>query len=550
MNPIIKPLALCALLASAAGLRADTTVFVKASANWLGYMNVFNLPTDPVDPGLFRFGSGWGVADLRASISGSTLTLSPNTIGDPNEYWYQNTSGTATPPNVGGPGQLGNKIMEANLYVEVNDGSLSGQEVTFTGNVSAFTLTNAHTTVAFIKDFAPDYSSSNTQTVLLDGTGTFSVSLNTLPDSGRHVQYGFQTTGENVWVTDVAPFGNVQIDAVTVAPGNPNATVDPAAAWQGYLNVFEFPSNGGTFLNGAPSPTTALAAAFSGPVLTLRPNSTDNPEYYTDGVGNKNMEANLYVQALPGRLSGQTVNFSGVVDSNTLPAGYTAVAFVKDFAPDYSSSVASTAPLAAGAFSVSLATINDPQRHIQYGLQILGPPVPLDDILTAGSVVIQTNRIDSYNTWLSGFDFTTFTSPNLSETGDPDADGLSNFTEFALNSNPTTAAPSGKFSSGVATVGADGAMLMTLPVFHGAVFTGSPAKSGSSGQISYQIEGSNSLAAFDQAVSEVVPAQSEGLPTLSAGWGYRTFRLDGAVDGATPRGPKGFLRARTSPTTP
>lgn len=545
MNPIIKSLALCALLGSAASLRADTTVFVKSSANWLGYMNVFELPANG---GGYVYGEGWGVANLRATISGSTLTLSPNTIDDPNIFWYQNTSGTATPPNVGGPGQLGNKIMEANLYVEVNDGSLSGQEVTFTGNVSAFTLTNTHNVVAFIKDFAPDYSSSNIQTVPLTEAGTFSVSLNTLTGSGRHVQYGFQTTGENVWVTDVAPFGNVQIDTVTVAPGNPNAKVDPAAAWQGYLNVFEFPSNGGAFVTGGVSPTEALAAAFSGPVLTLRPNSTDNPAYYIDSVGSKNMEANLYVQALPGRLSGQTVNFSGVVNSNTLPAGYTAVAFVKDFAPDYSSSVASTTPLAAGAFSVSLATINDPQRHIQYGLQILGPPVPLDDILTAGSIVIQTDRTDSYNTWLAGFDFTNYTSPDLSETGDPDGDGSSNFTEFALNSNPTSAAPSGKSSSGVATVGADGAMLMTLPVFHGTTFTGSPAKSGSSGQISYQIEGSNSLAAFDQAVSEVVPAQSEGLPALSSGWGYRTFRLDGAVGGATPRGPKGFLRARTSPT--
>lgn len=545
MNPIIKSFALCALLGSAASLQADTTVVVKSSANWLGYMNVFELPANG---GGFVFGSGWGVADLRASFSGSALTLSPNTIGDPNEFWYQNTSGTATAPNVGGPGQLGNKIMEANLYVEVNDGSLSGQEVTFTGNVSAFSLTDAHNTVAFIKDFAPDYSSFNIQTVLLSDASPFSVSLITLAGSGRHVQYGFRTTGENVWITDVAPFGTVQIDTDPVAPGNPNAKVDPAAAWQGFLNVFELPANGGAFVAGAPSPTGVLAAAFSGPVLTLRPNSTDNPAYYTDGMGNVNMEANLFVQALPGRLSGQTVNFSGVVDSNTLPAGYTAVAFVKDFAPDYSSSVASTVPLAAGAFSVSLTTINNPQRHIQYGLQVLGPPVPLEEVLSAGSIVIQTNRLDSFNTWLAGFDFTNFTTPDLSETGDPDGDGTSNFTEFALNSNPTNAAPSGKSSSGVATVGADGAMLLTLPVFHGAIFSGSPAKSGSSGQISYQIEGSNSLAAFDQAVSEVVPAQSEGLPALSSGWGYRTFRLDGAVGGATPRGPKGFLRARTSPT--
>ena len=36
----------------------------------------------------------------------------------------------------------------------------------------------------------------------------------TIPVPGRHVQYGFQMVGPNVWVTDVGPFGNVQIAAV------------------------------------------------------------------------------------------------------------------------------------------------------------------------------------------------------------------------------------------------------------------------------------------------------------------------------------------------
>ena len=48
------------------------------------------------------------------------------------------------------------------------------------------------------------------------------------------------------------------------------------------------------------------------------------------------------------------------------------------------------------------------------------------------------------------------------------------------------------------------------------------------------------------AVSEVTPAKSEGLPEVSPGWIYRTFRLNGSLDGPTPRGPQGFLRARLS----
>jgi hypothetical protein len=544
-NPIIKTLALCALLGSTAIVQADTTFYVKASAPWQGYMNVFELPTE-FGPGAYVFGSTWGVQDLRAVFSGSKLTLSPNTIGDPNEFWYQNTSGTATPPNVGGPGQLGNKIMDATLYVQVPDGTLSGQSITFTGNVASNNLSPEYTTVAFIKDFAPDYSSFNSVTAELVN-GTFEVTLVADIDPARHIQYGFQTVGRNVWFTDVGPLGAVEIDTLTVPPGNPNVKVDPAAAWQGFMNVFNLPANGGNFLLGSPWPTTDLAAVFSGPALTLKPNSIDDPTYYTDGAGNKTMEANMYVETLPGTLSGQTVNFSGTVTANTLTSGHTAIAFIKDFAPDYSSVEISTVPLSVGPFTVSRTTIANSQRHIQYGFQVVGPPVPIEDIAAFGSVVISTDLTDSYATWLSGFDFSSFTSPNLTQSGDPDGDGLSNFSEFALNSNPTSAAASGKISAAVGTVGADNAMLLTLPVFNGASFSGSPAESATIGQLSYTVEGSNSLAVFDQPVSEVSPAQSEGLPVTGAGWSYRTFRLDGAVGGGSSRGPAGFLRARTSP---
>ena len=163
-------------------------------------MNVSNLPADG---GAYQFGSSWGTADLVATFSGSTLTLAPNTIGDPDPYWY-----------IGGgaPGNPGNKIMEANMYVELS-GGLGGQELNFTGIVSANTLTGAHTAIAFIKDFAPDYSSFVQTTVALT-PGPFSISLATIDDPARHIQYGFQTTGVNVWVTDVAPFGNAQINPI------------------------------------------------------------------------------------------------------------------------------------------------------------------------------------------------------------------------------------------------------------------------------------------------------------------------------------------------
>ena len=44
--------------------------------------------------------------------------------------------------------------------------------------------------------------------------GNFSVSLNTINDPARHVQYGFETIGPDVWITDVGPYGNIQVTAV------------------------------------------------------------------------------------------------------------------------------------------------------------------------------------------------------------------------------------------------------------------------------------------------------------------------------------------------
>jgi len=202
-NDLIKSstLALC-LLGATLSAKADATVTVDPGATWLGFMNVFNLPSDG---GAYQFGSAWGTADLAASFSGPVLTLAPNTIGDPDPYWYIGG---------GGPGAPGNKIMEASMYVESNGGLLGGQTVTFTGTVLANTFTSAHSTVAFIKDFAADFSSFNVATIALGAPGDFSIDLATINDPARHIQYGFITTGENVWVTDVAPFGNLQVTAV------------------------------------------------------------------------------------------------------------------------------------------------------------------------------------------------------------------------------------------------------------------------------------------------------------------------------------------------
>jgi hypothetical protein len=189
----------CAVLCTTGWVNA-ATVTVDPSATWNGFMNVFELPSNG---GTYVFGSGWGTADLTATFSGPVLTLGPNSVNDTSTFWYQGG---------GAPGHPGNKNMDANMYVEVT-GGLSGQSVTFKGNVLSNTFISPYTSVAFIKDFAPDFSSNVTVSVPLT-PGVFSVSLNTLPGATRHVQYGFETIGPDVWVTDRGPVGNAQVTGV------------------------------------------------------------------------------------------------------------------------------------------------------------------------------------------------------------------------------------------------------------------------------------------------------------------------------------------------
>jgi len=191
-------------------------------------MNVFNITGGPglgiAAAGAYQFGSGWGLADLTSSFSGSTVTLGPNQINDPSSYWY-------TP--AGQPGAVGNKIMDANLYNETT-GTYVGTTLDFTGNVLSDTLANGPvnqlgegwTSVAFIKDFNSSYGLVNSVTAPLVN-GVFSINLAIGATPTDHIQYGFETIGPDVWSTDAGPYGNIVIAPVTAVP-------EPATwAWAG-----------------------------------------------------------------------------------------------------------------------------------------------------------------------------------------------------------------------------------------------------------------------------------------------------------------------------
>lgn len=165
-----------------------------------GFMNVFELNNTYV------FGSGWGIADLNATFPNSaTVNFTPNTIGDPDPFWY-------TPS--GGPGATGNKNMEANLYHQFTDGEVSGKLVNFKGEVTGYTLQPGWSFKAFIRDFAPDYSSVVETSTPITSTGSFDIGALISADPTRHQQYGLQMYGPNVWITDVASKGSVTVTAV------------------------------------------------------------------------------------------------------------------------------------------------------------------------------------------------------------------------------------------------------------------------------------------------------------------------------------------------
>ncbi len=196
-------------IASAANAQVNVTV--DPATMTAGYMHVWNLG------GGYEFGSPWGFADLVFYFVGTELTLQPNTIGDINEYWYQCIGLPGqNPPDCGVPGAPGNKIMGANGYAEVADGSFNGQTLIFSANVVSHTLTGAHTAEAFIKVFDGGWGLISEDYVPLTTTGSFSVTA-AIDAGAAVVQYGCVMTGVNVWHTDIAPFGTVVIGPELVA---------------------------------------------------------------------------------------------------------------------------------------------------------------------------------------------------------------------------------------------------------------------------------------------------------------------------------------------
>ena len=131
---------------------------------------------------------------------------------------------------------------------------------------------------------------------------------------------------------------------------------------------------------------------------------------------------------------------------------------------------------------------------------------------------------------------------------DADGDGVTNLAEFAFDGDPSSPTRDGKTASTWQAAGSATYLVLTMPVRAGAVFSATPngGRSAVRDGVSYRVEGGDGLVAFDAAVEEVIPALGGGLPALSVGWEYRSFRL--AADTRTR--PRGFLRVQAASAGP
>jgi hypothetical protein len=390
IHKLIMPLlALCALIGGAARVNAQVSLTVDPSQPWIGYMNIFALP---VNGGGYLTGSVWGTPDLRAAFIGATnLLLQPNTnVWDPANAFYVQPDGV-TP----------NTIMDASFYVQ-ND-ILANTNLVFTGKCLSNTLTAnpepltgvSYTSQAFIKIFDAGYALLGSATSNLVAGQSFSISLNTT--GATHVQYGFETIGPDASPATASALGNV---VVAVAPPTATVTVDPTQLWQGFMNVFSLPADGGGYQFGNPWGTSDLRALFSGTTnLTLLPctnvwNPTDSYWVKPDGVTpNKLMDASMYVQSQT--LTNTNVVFVGTCLANTLTNSpepltgvrYTSVAFIKTFDPSFNLLGSTTVPLVPGqSFAIILNTTGS--TYVQYGFETIGPDASTATSSSLGNVVL------------------------------------------------------------------------------------------------------------------------------------------------------------------
>lgn len=173
----------------------------------------------------------------------------------------------------------------------------------------------------------------------------------------------------------------------------------PNTGWVGYMNWFANAGgptgSEGAFVGGSGWALPDLKTTVTSSSVTLQPNfNTWNPAdsyWVTNGVGNKWMNANTFVESYDAALK-TDLTFAGNISSfNLLSPNYSAVAFIKVLNPaGWGTVVNATSDLTSdGAFSVSTnLTGTDSSFLVQYGFMVAGLNADPANEISYGSIVV------------------------------------------------------------------------------------------------------------------------------------------------------------------
>lgn len=179
------------------------------------------------------------------------------------------------------------------------------------------------------------------------------------------------------------------------SPAQITVKVDSTKTWNAYLNVFD---TNNAYIYGQGFGAAELRARFAPDqasatrvVLNINTNLYNPADPFwnlPDGTPNKHLEANFYVD-VGTAFGGNDVTFEGTVESNSLPAGWTCEAVIKQFGGGYAYIGDTRAALETGIpFSVTRFI---PAGNIcQYGFLLFGPNTAPDSAaaLTGVSVIV------------------------------------------------------------------------------------------------------------------------------------------------------------------
>jgi fibronectin-binding autotransporter adhesin len=477
------------------------------------------------------FGLVMDITSLAASATAFNVTL--NNAGTPNNYAGDTVinlaaaAGKSATLNLGAADQIPNGTGTGNVVINTNGTGVG------TLNLAGF----SETLNGLSGNGTVDGTSGSPTLTLGDNnaTGSFSGVIRNTAGTLSLVKNGSGTqtlSGANTYA------GSTTVNAGTLVLGSGTALgTAPATVNGGWLDL------------GSQTIANTLAIAVSG---TLTGAGATGAATLAGTVTPGGSGSGLITFASASVASTSSINLQ-LAATGTRGTDYDAITVLNPLALDGTITVSLNGLTPAGGQSFDLINSTGPIDVTNFTvatdliLPTLGAGLAWDTSTFATDGVISIVTSDPYLPWAASKGLT---GGNNAKSADPDDDGKNNLYEFAFDGNPLSGSDDGKVVGKIASVGSDQVLTLTLPVRTGAAFSASGGDQLSAliDAITYRIEGDETLVPFADVITEVTGGDATtiqtGLPSLSTGWTYRTFRAPGTVQTV----PKSFLRAKVSDT--